>query len=555
MNFLDFVKNKQYMAESLTYVNEAFQTKDFTKAMQLINSNLRKNIKVGEGGRLLNLKWYDLNVGGQDCQSYYYVVGEKGAKFPKSFSINWLKSGNSTAPYSVSFFDAENTNKILWNYEKGQDAAKANLTINFKGASIVYYLPVIAYVINNNAWDLGEEDAKKEGRKVFDKKNESVNYDFWLGAQNYKIMEGISESKLSDIYHASLGHKYELVNESYIWVNENELEDRKKEVYGKVKAARDAGDKDAEKMFYKEYRNILNAIKGGATSIDDLECAVSHNQTVKVNYGKETTQAEQKVEKEKKDPKRAFKEMDIYINTVLKGLQPGVILCGAPGLGKTYRTKQHLLAKKLRNGIDFYTLKGKCTPRALYVAMYNYQKKGQYIIVDDADSVVGPKASEDAINLLKAALDSTSDDEGRLVSYNVSGDIKDEDGEPIPHRFYYNGGMIVITNYSIGQIDTAVKGRVFVQSLDFTAKQILDLIEEMLPVLGDGKISDANKKKGFNYLKELAEEMPQMELSFRTFLTCGRIFEATEDDGGDEYAKSMIKDQMEGQFARGGKKF
>lgn len=548
MNFLDFLKNKSILESSQSYLTEAFKSEDFEEAMGLVSKHIRKNVKADH---ILAFNQMDLNIGGSACNSYVYVV-VNGKKFVKAAAINWLASGNSKVPFSVSFLDEENTNKMLWL----DSEAKANLTIKFDGASIVYYLPVIDYVLNNDAWDLGAEEATKQGRKVFNKKNESLEYDFYLGAQKYRIMEGISEEKSQDIYHASLGHKYQLVGESYQWVNESELDDKKQEVWGKVKKAQADGDKDAEKAYYKEYRNILNAIKGGATTIDDLECTVSRNQKITVGFSKAEKEAQAKIEKESKDPKRAFKEMDVYINTVLKGLQPGVILCGAPGLGKTYRTKQHLKAKKLREGIDFYTLKGKCTARALYVAMYQMQDKGQYLIVDDADSVVGPKASEDALNLLKAALDSTSDDEGRLVSYNVTGDIKDEDGEPIPHRFYYNGGMIVITNYSVGQIDTAVKGRVFVQSLDFSAKQILDLIEELLPSLGNGKISEENKRKGFEYLKELADEMPQMELSFRTFLTCARLYEACEgEEGGEETAKSMIKEQMQGQFARGGKKY
>ena len=41
------------------------------------------------------------------------------------------------------------------------------------------------------------------------------------------------------------------------------------------------------------------------------------------------------------------------------------------------------------------------------------------IVIDDADALVGPKAPEIAINILKAALDSTADDEGRLVSFGT----------------------------------------------------------------------------------------------------------------------------------------
>lgn len=102
-------------------------------------------------------------------------------------------------------------------------------------------------------------------------------------------------------------------------------------------------DPDLGKALYKEYRQILNAIKGGATSIDDLECSVKKNVSVSSTIAG-AAEAEKKIESVKSDPKTAFKEMQLYVKMVIKGIQPAVILCGAPGIGKTFRVKQQLKA-------------------------------------------------------------------------------------------------------------------------------------------------------------------------------------------------------------------
>ena len=249
--------------------------------------------------------------------------------------------------------------------------------------------------------------------------------------------------------------------------------------------------------------------------------------------------------------------MSVYVKTVINGLQPGVIICGAPGIGKTYKITKQLEAAGYRDGHNMEIIKGKATPRQLYLSLYNYKEKGNILVIDDADALVGPKAPEDCINMLKAALDSTSTPEGRKISYRVTGNIYDDDGLEIPKTCYYKGGVIVITNYSVGQLDTALRGRTFVQELDFSNEQLLQIIEDMIDNLGDGLISMRSKTKALNYLKSLAQSGAEMEISIRTFNTCARLFAVCENDPDmtDEDVESMIKEQMKNQSLRGGQKF
>lgn len=547
MNFLDFVKKKTILEESSQWMNEAFKEKDYDKAKKIILDILKKEITIGH---VYYLGVYDLKVDGNDCSSAMYIVSDKNETTIKSsFSINFLKSGQSMVPYSIVFFNEAHCMSLFWGTHS-TSIVKGQLEIKMMGASIVYYIPVIANVINSGKFNISSEEAVKLGRKVYDTKNECISWDMYFGAQKYKVYEGLSEDKVIEKFHLNLGHVYKKIGESYQWINETELEDRKKEVYTQLK---NAPDKETEKTLYKEYRKILNAIKGGATSLDDLECSISHNVSVSssIQGGEE---AEKKIESAKSDPKTAFKEMQMYVKMVIKGIQPAVILCGAPGVGKTYRVLQQLKAAGYHMDGD-NIIKGKCTPRQLYLTLYNNKSKGDIVVIDDADSLVGPRAPEDSINILKAALDSTADDEGRLVSYKVSGELKDDEGVPVPKSHYNKCGVIVITNYNVGQIDTALRNRAFTQSLDFSTKDLLEIVRGIMPSIEPNHLSMSSKAKAMNYLEKLVEDKKPIEVSIRSFITCARIYENAENDDELALAEKMISEQMKNSSLRGGKKF
>lgn len=545
MSFLDFVKYKDMMNENVQWMNEAFKASQFGKAKGLLLTLFKKEITKGFVGYL---GIYDLKVDGNDCQSSVYYVMDKSHTNVAAFAINFLQSGESMVPYSVAIFGKDNAEKFLWSRDNNA-SFKANLEIKMMGASIVYYIPVIANVINSGKFDISSEEAVKLGRKVYDTKNECVSWDMYFGAQKYHIYEGISEDKVIEKFHLNLGHKYKKVGDTYQWINETELEDRKKEVYAKMKANTDP---DIGKALYKEYRQILNAIKGGATSLKDLECSVKKNVSVSSSIPG-AAEAQKKIEIAKSDPKTAFKEMQMYVKMVIKGIQPAVILCGAPGVGKTYRIMQQLKAAGYTMSGD-NVIKGKCSPRQLYLTLYNNKSKGDIVVIDDADSLVGPKAPEDSINILKAALDSTAD-EGRLVSYKVSGELKDDEGVPVPKSHYNKCGVIVITNYNVGQIDTALRNRAFTQSIEFSVSDLLGIVRDLMPKIEPNHLSMSSKAKAMNFLEKLVENKEPIEVSIRSFITCSRIYENAENDEELKLCEKMIREQMRNSAMRGGRKY
>lgn len=542
MNFLDFIKTKQRLDEGAQVLNEAFKDSDFKEAVKAIKDLLKK--KTGKD--ILGLGMFDTTVGGEACLSHAMITVNNDKIIDNLFIINWLKSGGSKVPYSVAFFPKGMANEFM---TQDVNTWKASLVINMMGCSIVYFIPVIAEVLKSGKFDISSDEAIKLGRKVYDTKNECVSFDYYIGAQKYTIFENMDDNRVNEAYHLALGHT---MNESKVW--ETELEDHKREILARKKELDAKGDFAGAKQLYNEYRKVQNAIKGGATTLEELECSVKKNVSVKFQEDPSVKDGQKQIELERDKPERAFRKMQQYVKMVIQGHQPSVILCGAPGIGKTYRVKQQLRAAGYSmNGTN--TIKGKCTPRQMYMTFYDNKAKGDIILIDDADGLVGPKAPEDCINILKAALDSTSDDEGRLVTYRVSGELKDDEGVPVPKQMYFNGGVIVITNYAVGQLDTALRGRSFTQSLDFTTEELLEIIKDLMPAIEKNHLSMAAKTKAYNVMNKMIEEKLQFEVSIRSFVICSRIYETAETEEEEELAESMIKEQLRNQAIRGGKHF
>ena len=542
MNFLEFIENKKTNEANKKILNEAFQNSQLGKARELILKVLSKE----SGETIISLGNFDMKVDGQDFTSELFSVAKSDNTI--CFSFNWLNDGKSSQIYSIAFF------KNLQAFLDGR--GKAELIISTFGCSIVYFLPLISYIIDTKDFNLDKNNASKLIKAIFtDNIKEGVEYPLYIGALKHIVMEGLSKEVVKNTF------LYNIKNHVF----ESDFDDMlkwKQEKFGELQDAlsHKNDSSDSEKKFkdlYAEYEEIKKAIKGGAKSIDEVKLSVEKNKTVEIKNFEGEEKAQEEIDNLKKNPDQVFKEMEKYVSMVMKGITPSVILCGAPGVGKTYRVKKILEKGGYTEDHNLCTIKGKCTPRVLYMKLLEFKDKKDIIVIDDADGLVGPKAPEEVINILKAALDSTSDSQGRQVSYGVSGPLKDDDGMDLPKKFYYNGGIIVITNYNAGQLDTALRGRSFIQDIHFSVKEVLGIIKKLLPALDPDHLSSSSKEKAYAYLEELAKEKSKMEISIRTFIICAKIFEACGEDidFNDEDARSMIKEQMKLQADRGGKKY
>ena len=539
MNFLQFLEAKEEKRQNKIMLNEAFKNSELGKARDLIVSLLRKKTNK----LVVSLGDFDTEIGKQSFKSELFICGE--VKTPMCFTFNWLDKGKSSEVYSISFY------KDMSVFMTGQ--GKADLTIETLGSSIVYFIPIISHIIQNKDFNLSAADAKKYASNIFKGSKDVKESEYYVGALRYSIFEGLSNEVIENTFKYNVG------------IYESDYEDMlawKKDKQKKAKAAYDARNESPEaKQRFKdidaEYAEIKKAIKGGASTIEEVQLAVKKALAVKVENPKGYDKVEQEIEKASKDPDQVFKEMYKYIKMVGKGLIPSLIICGAPGVGKTWKTTHQLETMGYKEDENLYTIKGKCTTRRLYMHLYDFQDKGNIVLIDDADALVGPKADENSINILKAALDSTSSDKGRLVSYGVGGKLQDDDGNDLPKKFYYRGSVIILTNYNAGQLNTALRGRSYLQDIHFTTEQVLEIIKKLMPGIDPDKLSAKAKMKAYDYLMELNESGSKMELSLRTFGICALMFEANMNDPEftEEDTKSMIREQMILQAARGGKSY
>lgn len=535
MTFLEFLQQKDNALD----ITEAFKNDaSFKKVAGLISTVLQK-----ESGKNIHYLWPDTYTkDGKEylCQLFGVVTDNK--YIDNVVSIDYITGSTANTPESVSFFDDADIQDYLFGSDEYVNV-KSKLTVYIKGASVAYFIPIITRVLKTGDYSLTPGETEKLAKTVY---KEDMTSGF------FNINGAIAYGDL----------KYNIIKAGGITEAATELETARKAAGQKMRASVAAGDKDSAKQFRKEYLDMIDAIKGGAKTLAEFDVYVKNKETARfsaraVAGDKAASKFKEEAEKLGKDPETAFKEMRGYLNMVVSGIQPGLIICGAPGIGKTYRVEKFLKSRGYNEDIgNLHIIKGRCTARNLYLDLYNFKSKGNIILIDDADSLIGPKAPEDTINLLKAALDSNSGG-GRSISYKVGGRLIDDDGQEVPKSFKYNGSVIVLTNYTVGQLDTAIKGRVFTQDLSFSTQQMLDLVKSIMTVIGEGVLSPSAKMKAYDYLSELSESGTNMEVSIRSFVTCARLFQMGNDDKdfSDDDIKSMIKDQVEHQAARGGKKY
>ena len=538
MNFLDFINKKNTLDVNKSKFFESYKASDTDKVIKLIDKIIRKHVSAN----ILMIKSPDETIiDGQRYLTYTWGAWTGEATSIKKFTmllLNYKMSETSGNVYSVSFMNGQE----WWNAQVGKKA-KTPLTIYSMGTSIIYMLPLIYKVLNTGDFNVNKSDIERYSNQIF---KEALTYKWHFNALTYDIYENLSDENISDMYRVS-----QMIDEAVdkdVKLFRADLKQKVNNAYNDWKSDKTKEKREIRRQLEQEYQTLLNAIRGGATTMEDIKVALKRNLNIEIDIPESVKEAEKKVETYK-DPKQQFKEMAVYVNGVIKGIQPGVILCGAPGIGKTYKVMQHLKAAGKRLGQNLEVFKGKASMRELYKSMYEYQNAGDIILIDDADSLVGKNAPEDCINLLKAALDSTSDDEGRYVTYKIAGRLTDDDGTPIPKAFHYIGGIIVITNYTIDKLDKAFRGRVFTQTLRFSNEQVLGLIKELVPTMDSAHLSMKSKMKAFDYIANLVAAKAKIDISIRMFVTCSKLYEnqVSMGDVTDDDVKSMIKEQLENQ--------
>ena len=154
---------------------------------------------------------------------------------------------------------------------------------------------------------------------------------------------------------------------------------------------------------------------------------------------KAKAEAEAKAKKAKAD---FWKETQQSIELLTEGSGSALFLANVPDVSIADRIKQHFRADGYQVGSNLWILNGNCcTPREFYFLLCDYKRKGDIIIVDDADELLSSTAPIEFFMFINAALNATSD---HLVSYNREELLVDNEGISYPKSFYYKGGLIFI---------------------------------------------------------------------------------------------------------------
>ena len=275
----------------------------------------------------------------------------------------------------------------------------------------------------------------------------------------------------------------------------------------------------------KKFLQLLD--KNGFSAEWDGWGDIKTNDSEKTQFDSHIRADEEKIHKNTfwADPKYVFDDMVKATEVIAKGQWRSLIILGAPGLGKTYGTKQ-VLTKQFGPSIDgpsgkWVVKTGEATSMAGIYKTF-LANKHKVILYDDSDDIWKDSS---IVNFLKAA---TADDGERVLSYGKASaanvdmmspeaaadyeiDYIDSLGEDPnskmkpPSKFVFTGSFINISNlpaafFSKGGPE-AVASRSIMIDLHLAERDVLRRIATLLAFQGDSQqeiveILDAITTKG-----------------------------------------------------------
>ena len=188
-----------------------------------------------------------------------------------------------------------------------------------------------------------------------------------------------------------------------------------------------------------------------------------------------------------------FKILEEMTNATLDGIVRGMVVTGPPGVGKTYGVEQVLEKDSLfdvmaSRPVRHNFVKGAMSALGLYKILYDYKDAKNILVLDDCDSIL---FNEDALNILKAALDSCK---RRRISWNTESHLLRREG--VPQQFEFNGSVIFITNLKFDNMrSTKIKDHLDAimsrcHYLDLTLDTTRDKIMRIKQIARDGGLFD-----------------------------------------------------------------
>jgi len=209
---------------------------------------------------------------------------------------------------------------------------------------------------------------------------------------------------------------------------------------------------------------------------------------------------------------KMYANLQNFIKFVVLGKAPAVILCGPPGMSKTYIVRRTFHFEKLVPGKDYMIEKGSTlTLGAVYDLLYKHRNR--ILVLDDFDT---PLKNEDTVNMLKAITDSY---EKRILSLPREKMMSRDDSGQVsstPSKFEYKGKLIIITNLKKRDIDRALLSRAPAFEVNFDSKQILKSLEGFMKFVSP-EVNMKIKQEVLDYILYLYAKNKHLDINFRAF--------------------------------------
>lgn len=348
------------------------------------------------------------------------------------------------------------------------------------------------------------------------------------GVEQFVIKFGPSTNPLIKSKYTYLGIDFQSSGRSkFGWINSFAVSDIDYSsgfsLSGKVfKLPNGADFKPIPKDFVK-MEHVLSLIVGVGADFDNDKTKITPAALIK-DDGKSSFNINQR-----------FAIMSKLVRMIANKALPGMIIVGTGGLGKTYEVVRTLTTCGLLEDDDYIHFRGaKLTTTTFYKTLFDNSNK--LLIFDDSDSVLD---SDDRINMLKSALDSTGDE--RYVQY-VSPAIEAMD---LPTKFEFTGQIIFISNRAMKDISQPIISRSL--SVDVTMN-LAETFERMRFIVESEKDPEEKKFKEMallalqDYSKKTNGTRPK-DLNMRTLFKLSRIYKNAEspEDTEDlvEYTMSV----------------
>ena len=224
------------------------------------------------------------------------------------------------------------------------------------------------------------------------------------------------------------------------------------------------------------------------------------------------------------NPETVFEDIEDMLSVVAKGKWRTLVVCGMGGIGKTYHITEGPRSLKAllgpAGGKWEYHSGTKAAPFAFYRTLF--QERDKIIVFDEADSLL---KNPDIVMMLKPILDTSGDNMAAYMAgtENMVGKSEREirayceevDAEiaaggnigmgkndvKLPSKFYFEGGMIFISNMRANQIEGAIMSRSIFIDVYLAQQDVLKRIESIAMA--------KYKSYGADYVKDLLEGLGQ----------------------------------------------